>query len=137
VQKKCESTQQSLRDAQEEIQQLRSGLITIDQSVQRFKEELEEVISLYEDRMNSLNQKEKNMMQKKTKEIGGGGGAGGGEGDEEKNNRVLITSKLWGSVIAITSGIETSVNATDDVTDFDTISEKDYRTKNTFEIYNP
>lgn len=60
-----------------------------------------------------------------------------GDGEEEKDNRVLITSKLWGSVIAITSGIETSVNATDDVTDFDTISEKDYRTKNTFEIYNP
>lgn len=50
---------------------------------------------------------------------------------------MLITSKLWGSVIAITSGIETSVKATDDVTDFDTISEKDYRTKNTFEIQNP
>lgn len=60
-----------------------------------------------------------------------------GDGEDEKDNRVLITSKLWGSVIAITSGIETSVNATDDVTDFDTISEKDYRTKNTFEIYNP
>ena len=53
------------------------------------------------------------------------------------NNRVLITSKLWGTVIAITSGIETSVNATEDVTDFETITEKDYKAKNTFEINNP
>lgn len=53
------------------------------------------------------------------------------------DNRVLITSKLWGTVIAITSGIETSVNATEDVTDFETISVKDYKAKNTFEIYNP
>lgn len=53
------------------------------------------------------------------------------------SNKISITSKLWGSVIAITSGIETSVNATEDVTDFETITEKDYKLKNTFEISNP
>jgi hypothetical protein len=53
------------------------------------------------------------------------------------SGRVLITSKLWGTVIAITSGIETSVNATEDVTDFETITDKDYQLKNTFEISNP
>jgi hypothetical protein len=61
----------------------------------------------------------------------------GNNKDGADNSRVLITSKLWGSVIAITSGIETSVNATEDVTDFETITEKDYKMKNTFEIYNP
>jgi len=50
---------------------------------------------------------------------------------------VLITSDLWGTVIAITSGIETSVNATDNVTEFESINERDYSLKNTFEIYNP
>ena len=52
-------------------------------------------------------------------------------------NRVLITSKLWGTVIAIATGIETSVNATESISDFSTISERDYRLKNTFEIINP
>jgi hypothetical protein len=50
---------------------------------------------------------------------------------------VFFNSELWGTVIAITLGIETSVNATENVTDFDSITQRDYQLKNTFEIYNP
>jgi hypothetical protein len=56
---------------------------------------------------------------------------------KKHDTRVLITSELWGTVIAITSGIETSVNSTENVKDFESINKRDYCLKNTFEIYNP
>lgn len=53
-----------------------------------------------------------------------------------KSQRVNITSELWGMVIAITTGIEMSVNATENVTDFESILERDYKIKNIFELSN-
>lgn len=48
-----------------------------------------------------------------------------------------MTSDLWKSVIMITSGIEHSLNSMECVQDFDSITDKDYSLKNTFEISNP
>lgn len=51
-----------------------------------------------------------------------------------KSQRVNITSELWGMVVAITTGIEMSANATENVTDFENIIERDYKSKNIFEL---
>lgn len=53
-----------------------------------------------------------------------------------QSQRVNIASELWGMVIAITTGIEMSANATENVTDFESILERDYKIKNIFELSN-
>lgn len=52
-------------------------------------------------------------------------------------NIVSITSNLWQTVMLITNGIETSLNACEDITEFSDISSRDYNLKNSFEIYHP
>ena len=61
------------------------------------------------------------------------------DGSENNNNakEVTITSELWETVILMTSGIEYSVNSVGSGVDFYTISDQDYRLKNTFEISHP
>lgn len=53
------------------------------------------------------------------------------------SNKVIITSDLWKTVISITMGIESSVNSTENITELESLSLKDYDLKNTFELYNP
>ena len=54
-----------------------------------------------------------------------------------KESKIIITDVLWGTVIAITEGIEASVNSVENITDYESITKRDYELKNTFEISNP
>lgn len=99
-----------------------------------FKNSLQVLISEYEVKMKELTEKEKmrrrrnNLSLMKLKK------------DIQEETKVKIfplTSELWESVILITSGIETSVRATEEIKKFSSIYKGDYNLKNQFEITHP
>lgn len=98
----------------------------------QFKNSFEILISEFEKKMKELTEKEKSKRKRnnlnlvKFKE----------DIQEETETKILpLNSNLWESVILITNGIETSVNATEEIRNFSSISPGDYNLKNNFQIF--
>ena len=120
----AERLEQQARQLQAENMRLKDLIVAVSNDLESFSEKLIDNKQLFESKMMELRQKKQGQRQEVRFEEAGGEG-----------NKMFIIHEQWKVVITIMSGIEMSVLAFDYERKQYTPMDRDFKTKNTFDIH--
>lgn len=137
MRQELKSKDEKLSKILKNYESLKTGFSKLSLIMFEYKHDIDTMLQEFNRKMENLSRKSQRNQQNYLKKSDQSLSKSGPSLEKSKTQIVNITSNLWEIVMMITNGIQTSVKATENIQDYATIFERDYKVKNKFELSHP